>query len=401
MAVTIAALKQIMARKGNKIINDQVNLASPLVEKMPKEKCSGFVKSINVQAGAVATQRIAGGGTYNESASGSSIGANTSDVTQILATPVDRSARMQIPLPAAEEVTGKADSFNLVKNQLSVAASSLGQHLGADVIDDGAATITASGTDPNGSAFSLTVDNIARFRVGGVYELYDDSASAVAVNDLKVTSITDNGDGTGVIAGTTSDTLTVQDGYDTLNSLGATAVSGSVSLSDLCGSSTVYGTAVSGADWSGTDSALSGALSATALRQLFSDIRRRSGKYPDHVVISVAQFEEYQDLFAGAAGGRRFMEASFDPYGKDHMAPTFMGAKIVVDDNCPDGKVYAFHSAHTKLGVWRDFGPRMGEAGGAEVSQTAHELLLTLVGRHQLLCDKRNSVGRRTGVTLT
>lgn len=401
MAVSLSTISAIAGRKGNQYLEEQINFKSQLMgsKSIQKEKCEGVVRVINVQAGGLGSVSITtGGATYPT--------AESNDPVQLLVRPVNFIGHVSLPFDAAELVNGKAESIKLVRNHFELLGENLGQNLGRALLDGYLAGNEADATISGTSTATVSVSDITGFRINQIVDFYDTAVSAKQ-HTARVDSVTRDGDGTGSIglsevkngSGTllTSGTISEGDGIWVQGWNAPAAGFRFTSLADACGSDDLYGTTVSNRDWSGTSQAAGGALSNELMREVCDTIGARSGSDPTHTVMHRVAFQDYEQL---NVSNRRYLEGDkLDAFGKNHLMAEFRGRPVVVDDNCPARQVFFLNDKAFKLGVWREFAP-LGNGNEAEISQTAYSYLIKIAGMFNSLVERRNCLGRLTGVTI-
>lgn len=404
MAVTLASITAVADRDGNKIVTDQVNLASQVIGDGVFKKdmsCEGSVKVINVLAnglGSVGT--LTGGATY--------FTAESNSPTQLLARPVSLMGHVSLPIDAAKLVSGKKDSIDLIKRHFQMLGDNLGHEIGVLSIDGYLGAVEANATISGTSTATLSVNRAAGFRVGQRVDIYNAAASSKTHN-ARITAVVPDGDGTVTLSLAevkdssavleTSGTISASDGVWRQGALTPAAGSRFTSLADACGSADLYATTVSDSDWSGNSTNVAGSLSLEAMREMWFKILARSNKQPTDVIMSPEAFQDYEQLHVS---NRRYIEGDkMDAFGKNALKPVFSGTPICVDVNCPDSKVFFHNRDVFKIGVWDDFGGLGGQGdSGIDVSQTAYSYLIKQSGMFNGLVYQRNALGVLTGVTL-
>lgn len=396
MSITLESLKALAARAGNNVINSQINLLAAGVDAMATEDVSERVRMINVHTGASASAGIIqDAGSYP-----SHVDFSTA---QLMARPVSFAGFEAIGIDAADEIKGGNDAINLVEERLGALGQTLAFDLGRCLFNPKLANVEANASIGGSSTATVYVDDIAAFRVGMKIDWYDSTPTTLQGTGV-VSSVTRDGDGTGSIglasikdsSGTakTSGTISQNHTFYVLGHVAqAAAAQGFVGLEDMAGTGTLYGTAASSLGWEGKTVTVSGLLTSEHVGSLLSDVRR-AGHPADVLFISEAAMRVYQNDLSDR---RQFMAGDvLDQYGKakkNNIRGECEGVPMVVDQSCPETKIFAVNKKACKLGVWKKFGPLGGDKHGITVSETNHYYVLKVHGRYQNLCLQRPGVG--------
>lgn len=401
MALTIEVIKAFAAKAANNVITDQINLNAPGAMALASENVAGMSRALNVRAGGNAS----GGAVkdYDTYADYDSTGGQ-----QILVLGVDHYARCRIGIREAETVTGRAGAIDLLEKEFKSAGAVCAFVLGRSVFNAKLGAVEANATISGTGTATVSVNDISAFRVGLAFDRYD-STAVTKKGSAVVTSVVRDGDGTGSIVlascknasdvAETSGTIAITDTLWIKGHLAYASNERFVGLEDLAGTGDVYGTTVSASDWAGSTTTVSGSLLYDHIREKQSDVRDSSGLSADMCLLSERSFRAYEAL--GVAQRQYLQGDALDPFSKV-LKPLVNGMTSVIDATCPDSQIYLFNKAESvKLGVWKKFSPRTNGKNGAEVLQTVRAFQLIVDGRHNLLTERRNSIGLVKGFTVS
>ena len=357
-------------------------------------------------------------------------------------------AQLSIGRLAADMEVSEGEATSLFMSEMDRVANSLARHLGRGLYGTGqapAANTTWSGT-ASGSESNVTFTDVSLFKPGAAYEFDDASESKTFVVRCSnvtygaVSSSSANVAGTvtfvndivnptdGAVVALSNTTISTSDtfrqrGTSPLSaSFGAASSSTSqamVSFDDIAGSGTLHGIAGTVAGWTGNSLALSAAYSQEAMLAFMSRITARSGQAPTHVImhpslspvhaaagISGATAFGLGTGLAGA-GARRDVSANFDKYGLDvaniadraRSGLALGGKEILLDVNCPVGRVYFHNKELVKLVEFLPLGPVKQSGDAKLVSSTKLAYNVQFQGAFNLACTLRSGIGVVTGIT--
>lgn len=379
--ITLDAIKEIASKKGNALLQTQINAKSPIVQALKSEGLDGSTYVINVQGGGLSSVGMVAdhGALPSPDASGAE---------QIQVRPVSLFANIAVGQLAAKTLTGKMDSVKLVENQFKLAGDNLSHTLGVALFGKRISGATGNATVSAG-ALTLAVDDAARYRRGMSYT-WIDNGTAVA-NKLVCKSVVTASDGSGTVVFDTAATGTFDAAQDYVAV--ANIQSHWCSLDEAAGSGTIYGTAISDAEWAGNTITASGVLTNPLVREMSTLTVERAGEMPDLYFMSPRQFQAYEDL---QLANRRFMDSSYDPFGKNADAPKIQDKGVVIDPTCFNHKVFSVVRDDVRLGKFQDF----KEYNQFQNSTSHYEHILQMDGLFNLLVDKRASVTKLEGLSL-
>lgn len=406
MAITASAISALVARFGNKIVEEQVNQNAPVTSMIDKLNQSGRVGVVNVKAGGLdSTAWIDDGDTLPTSAA--------RDLVQVTYLPKIIFSHGAIPRLAATLASGEGEGINLVLEEIESMGAQLGRRL-ADGIINGVQKLvqltTAQATELGAAGTTLTVSDHSRFRTGDVIERYDDDGgTGASTNDLmeylRVVAVDVDEDGSTHTITFARDITglsgTAPAQYDQLFVRGA-KFDGMASLKDISAAASLYGKAETADEWSGNLKSLSStALDVQIMRDLFTKICQRRGQSPDFALCNSRVRQKYSDLLLNQ---RRYISGKMDATGG--MDIEFEGRPVKVDDNCGSTDLYFVTKKDVKLHVFRDFGDEADGGKGKGASTSGHALVSddTFVykfqrwGAFNLRVTRRNGCGNLSNI---
>lgn len=405
MGITLSEIDELMARYGNKRIEEQVNMQAPFLKMIDEVKIGGATDIINIKGGEIdSVTFLADQGTLPT--------GHSKQPTQAVVLPKFLFGRLAIPRGAATLANGKADGVNIVFQQLDTLGAQLSRHLCRNLIKKKLVTLTAAqATELDaialGASGTFTVVDVFGMRVGTILERYTSGGTYkeqmrvtkivmdVANNSHTVT-VTRNVDLDG--SGETNDDATAG---DILYLLGAQA-QGMTTLDECADESTdVYGHDADTNDWIGNLTSSVGTLTSGDMRDLWTQASIRGGSQPDFVLGNSRTRQLYSDELTPQ---RRFANGRMDVSGGVDVE--FEGKPFKVDENCPFDSIYFVKKSDFKLGCWKSF---MDDADGglkapsnsghALVSQSSFEYDHQRWGAYNAHCPKRANLGALTGIT--
>jgi|10_taG_2_1085330.scaffolds.fasta_scaffold33028_3 hypothetical protein len=414
MAITFDDIDQLVARFGNKVVNEQANLEAPFVGKgtIKKEKHSGTVGIVNVKTGGnKSTGFIADGGPLPD--------GESADLVQLAYHPKALFTRLSIPRISALTAVSKQDGVNLVREQMESAGADLGRTLGRAIFNTSLATSTHQDAATSTVAYGTLQDaagavklDTSGYRVGARIDGFVDTSagtalfcevtavdhasgivtmnvfidSAMATPYSAGNSIADSGASSPTIrgAGTAADTMvSLIDAADSTLASGSFGEAGNYSA-----------VASAGSGYVGNERAVTaGALSHDDIDRLSKDVKRRNGQPWTHAVMNSNVLHAYLNLLVG---NRRFTGSVMDPTGGH---PTLEGKPIIIDENMPDSNLLLFTDRDVKLAEWRSFGPDFDGKKAAMVSDQSFVYDTQIFGLYNLRVTKRSGLGKLTGIT--
>lgn len=355
---------------------------------------------------------------------------------------------LRIGRMAADMAVSEEEASSLFMSEMDRVSNSLARHLGAGLYGLSAApaaSATWSGTAAD-STVDVTFTDVSMFKPGAAYEFDDASASktyvvrcsnvvygAVGSSSANVAgtvsfinNVVQPGTSSTVVALTdtavaTGDTFRPRGTSPSSASFGGTTSSTSQAMNtfdDIAGSATLHGVAGTVAGWSGNSLALSAAYSQEAMLAFMARINARSGLAPTHVIMHPALAPVHQvsavssggtqfGISSAGSGNQRQISSDFDKYAKslDDLAQSqrsglsLGGKEIVLDDNCPVGKVYFHNYQCVKLVEWIKLGPALQSGDPKLVVQNKFSYSVQFHGAYNLSCSQRSAVGLISGIT--
>lgn len=350
MAITVSDISALVARYGNKRINEQVNQAAPIATKiLPRLNQKGRVGIVNIKGGGLdSTGWLADQGALP--ARGAAV-----DVSQGTYLPKFLFSRISIPRGAATLAEGEGEGVNIVFEQIDSCGAHLGRLLGSGCFTKNLVTLTSTqATELGAAGTSLTVPNSASFRVGDVVERRDASASYARVEYMRVTAVTLDDDGTSHTLTLVRDILSESGAAPAVNDVLAARGAydnGMVTLTDIHAASSLYGLSNTAKDYSGNLKSVTGDLDVQNLKDLWTVATMRSGIPPDCLVSNSRNIQLYMDTLVDQ---RRYTSGKMDATGG--VEADFNGKPFKRDENCPTTSIFALPGDKmTKLHVFKDF----------------------------------------------
>jgi hypothetical protein len=357
-------------------------------------------------------------------------------------------AQLRIGRMAADMEVSAGQATSLFMSEMDRVANSLARHLGRGLYGHAVSPAAATTWDgyTSGSTASVTFTDVSGFKPGASYEFDDVSGGKTYVVRCTNVAYGAVGSASANVAGTvtfvndvgnpgnsfavvtlgeltisTNDVFRLRGTSPSSASFGASSSSTSqamVSFDDIAGSSTLHGIAGTVAGWSGNSLALSAAYSQESMLAFMSRISARSGMAPTHVIMhpSLMPVHAAAGLSAGGtqfgiasagSGARRDVSADFDKYGinvqdiaqRAKSGLALGGKEIILDDNCPVGKVYFHNKSAVKLIEWVPLGAVKQSGNSQLVSQTTFEYRVQFHGGLNLACNMRSAIGVVTDIT--
>jgi hypothetical protein len=461
MAITISQIGDLLARFGNGIVNDQVNFACPFVgnghiQKIKHSHEQGIVR-VRTSDGLQSTGQLNDGAFLPE-------GQNVS-FTAGSYLPKVFFTRLSIPRGAAHLADGGRDGVRLVREELEVAGRQLGKVLGQAVFAAPVATVFATGvTAPGVTPGAVGVANanttvqaggaaagtqLAVDTIAGLYEgqfLSLPTAAAANGTSVQITEIVYNENewpdgsaltftagaytgftirvsqadaaaaatttqGTGIAVGPPiapvspggTGLLSQQTGGN--NAAGTAyeliAPDPMVSLGEAAGNAAMYAMPTPPAAYTGNTQVLNGALTASAMRDMSTTIKRRAGYGWHMLVMNSNNLQRYFENTIATTAALNFLpgETTKDSDGGSAV-PMFQGLPIVVDENVDDNRIYFFNKDDIKLAEFKDFGPDQdGTNSHGMVDRTKLIYDTQIWGMYNMRVQRRNSMGMISGIT--
>lgn len=442
MAITLSQIGGLLARFGNEIVNEQANFATPFVgnghiQKIKHAHEQGVVR-IRDSDGLSSTGQLSDGSALPD-------GDNVSFLSGTYL-PKIFFTRLSIPRGAAHLAAGGRDGVRLVREELEVAGRQLGKVLGQAVFrapigqliqEAGGNTVAnATGTvvvgAPADTDFLIT--SIAGLYVGQFVAVVDNGGTerlceVKAINynmdeNVGGTPLTyANAPSTGF--GVFGITLNVPAATYDVGGIVDNAVSGAasnvevpnrgpessappaalinadpmVSLGDAYGAAALYGMPANDA-YTGNTKAVNGALTASAMRDMSTTIKRRAGYGWHMLVMNSNQLQNYFETTIAPTAALNYLPGSTtkDADG-GATVPMFQGMPIVVDENVPDHTMYFFNKDDIKLAEFKEFGP--DNDGGSDHGMVDRSKLIydtQIWGMYNMRVQRRNSGGQLTGL---
>lgn len=397
MSLTLDGVKYFAPRQGNQKVNDAVNKASPFVQKLEVEKLDG-VRNINISPGVLnSAVTITASDTYPT--------ADTSTLTQAIAKPVSRFVHAKVPVDLAEMCSSEKDAITLLKKAFGDAGNSLAVMHERGCLDGYLAGVEVSASI-SAQAATISVNDCHGLVSGTTFDIYNAAANSKIGSGI-VGAITRDGDGTGSFAASSlvdgsgvalTSGIVAGVGLWLAGWLTPVAANRFVSLSDACGSADIYGTTVSGSDWSGFERDLGAALGTDDIDELLDSVAQRGGHEPDMLVCARPVAQDINELNKGQVQFR--VGDKLDPVGNNRMNQVYAGINVVKSDRCPGTQLFALSGEGYKLGVKRGFSSLGSQKDGAIVSETTFDYKIKILGMHQGIVDTRNAVGRLKHISI-
>jgi hypothetical protein len=170
---------------------------------------------------------------------------------------------------------------------------------------------------------------------------------------------------------------------------------GIVSFTDAASTTgSLYGKAAT--IWAGNQTTMA-AYSNPALRRFTSKIKRVRGKRPEHAMCNSftmdTVYENSQDKIRYSA-----KDPAYDDYGPEIRVA---GLKWFENDSVPDGEIFLWCGSDVELHVWQKLEPETGRGGMVHAMETAYSYDIQFDKIEQLRFNRRNGVGRVSGISLT
>lgn len=313
---------------------------------------------------------------------------------------------LKIPYGAAKLADGKEASVNMVSTQLKRAAEAGARAVGRAFLVSDASTVLYTLDDGDDNAVSLAVTDPTGWRAGQLYDVMDVSATPDAVlTRIQVTSVAYNGtnytvtfanavSGSGV---TGVGTVSTGDYIIPSNTFGLTAMT---SLTDVCGTGSVYGQAQTILEWSATKETASTQASAANLSLLAVKIQQKRGLLPDMTILSPVR---WQTLYNSQVSKIQYQGSTVDDFGKK---PEFFGSEVVSDPNCPVASVFLINTRDIMKDIFSDWEAIMDGGGSGGVGAKALHAdpdylayFARVVGIFNTRCELRNGCGMLSAAT--
>lgn len=449
MAITISQIGDLLARFGNEIVNDQVNLATPFVgnghiQKIKHAHEQGIVR-IRETDGLASTGQLSDGAGLPD---GENVSFQSgSYLPKIFFT------RLWIPRGAAHLAAGGRDGVRLVREELEVAGRQLGKVLGQAVfrapicsfVDSSGGpppVVPATGTT---RVVTATDEDFLVTTIAGLYEGQTvqivDNAGALLTATVKGINYNMNQrfDGTEIAytagaefgvfgvqitftAGATIGTFGV-DANNELDQGSATNVGTlsivnrgpesttpstlqandpMISLNDAYGNASLYG--ISNSAYTGTSRTVNGPLTGAVMRDVSTAIKRRAGYGWHMLVMNSNMIQNYFENVVIASGGTSALNYLPGQTTKDidggATVPTFQGMPIVIDENVDDHLMYYFNKDDIKLAEFKQFSPDQDSSNAHGMVDRSRLIYDTQIwGMYNMRVTRRNSGGMLNGVT--
>lgn len=434
MATTSAQLLEFAARYGNKVLQEQVKMKAPLWDALEKVKMSGAVGIVNpIVAGQQSAKFITDGGTRSTGTSNTPV--------QGIVQPAFVDAPLVLNNGALMVLNGREDSANYLDTQLKSAGATLAQMIGSSMYATAGELATVDGYSGNagfeGSPLSctITVDSPAGFKEGMSVVYFDASATrayTLLVSNVALSATTlgasvtltdnvagvTNDAGLDLVVPATGDKIFQRGSFGVEDGSAAASASslGPVSLSDLAGSGAIYGiTAPNCASigFIGNDFTTAVDASQEAFLLRMKRVHQKSGDQPDLICVSpiVAAVLGFSAITPATAGGladagqsRRAVDGKLDKYGRDILSDSgiALGGKRVLEDvNLDDTTAYLITREFTKIALWQDIQAEKQGGDTLLVQQTAFAKIAFFNAAFNVMCTKRSSLARMSGLTVT
>lgn len=399
MAIEAHSISALVGRYTNSVVNEQANEAAPFVGKgiIKKVNKPDKVGVVNIKAGELASAKfLADGGTLPT--------GRDKAPTQGTYLPVALFERIRIPRLAASLASSLEDGIDIVKEQMDTAGNTLGRVLERGIFGSqiGAPTATVSA-----AATTFTVADPSPWRVGMGFEVYNSSTAIEGTSEATIlqvvkVDISETGDSTITFSGSNAGGNAVQwETTYTFHLRGSKDTNAiMVSLSDVCGTSTLYGVAATSNEWYGITDSTSQPLTVGLMRQSITSVVRRRGKKPNYFVCNRKNEERYSNQLIN---NRRFMSGKMDAVGAANVE--IEGIPLFLTENIGDSEALFFNQEDVKLHVFRDFSPDFDgkaskgmNAGAMIVSDTELVYDVQVWGAFNVRAERRNGCMRFSGL---
>jgi hypothetical protein len=440
-----ANLFKFAARYGNKLIQSQIELKSPLFASLDKVKMTGKVGNINIVKPAVDTVSfLDDNGTLPDG------GSRTPIQGQVK--PFAMAGTVEVGDITLASLTGADDSANYIVGELKAIGDTMAKVAGGALFSDaglitsvtafttlfaaGSGRAVATVSAANGLAPGMAVElhddgynsqgNAFLVRIGKITLSSTDSTATVElVNDVPgASSLAFNSnaniDANCQIGGTIGHKLYVRGTWTNVgvNSAPARRNVSPVSLVDLSGSAAIYGLSESEmleCDFVGNARTVSAVPTHENIGVPLAMIAAKTGHYPTRLVGSQlsatalafgaatagGQLGSWNPTSGVGSGIRKMSGAKFDKYDLDGAKPIVAvnGIPFMVDNNCSPDQLFAFDPEHLKVGEWKPLGPKKQGNDTHLVSQSKLGDKMIFSQIYNIYCDKRNSITRISGLT--
>lgn len=320
---------------------------------------------------------------------------------------------LNIPWGEAQILTGK-NSFDRIKEAARAKANTMTCHVNRRCLDGYVSAVSIAGGGAEAIAAGAISDvEIADFsgtRPGMEYDLVDNTGTKVSLTAtnggrkwLKATGdlVPSSTGGVGGTASFTTDTSNngtlVQDGF--YLRVAGDLDSGFASLSDIAGSSSLYGETISNNYYKGTTiSAGNASLDDDHISRVEAQLRALGGKMPDMCIISPSTLSDKTqgltiNVFSGMGSDRFNTQKGW----ADQMVGS---SKAVVDELCPNRKTFVLKKKAVVLAAWHDGTDKQSmfynygdNSKGLDHDDDFLRYRIRSAGAFQLLALKRSQVG--------
>jgi hypothetical protein len=399
MSITVDQISALVGRYTNSVVNQQANLAAPLVGKGVIKKIvkPDKVGIVNIKAGELSSIKFIADGAALPT------GSNQRPV-QGTYLPVALLERITIPRMASSLASSLQDGIDVVKEQMDTAGLTLGRHLERGIIGS---QLASPAVQVDIADTTMEVVDASGFRVGMAFEVWNGGTAIEGTTEgslLVVTNIARSetandvitfsaaGGAGAVAAWLVSYTLHLRGSKD--------ANAGMVSLADVCSTSSLYGVAATSNEWSGVSRAGPEPFTVGALREAITSSVRRRGEKPTHLLVNRKNEERYSNQLIN---NRRFMSGKMDAVGDANVE--IEGIPLFLTENLTDAEAYLINQKDIKLHVFRDFAPDFdgGEKKGMNrgavlVSDSSFVYDVQVWGAFNLRAERRNGCVRFAGL---
>jgi hypothetical protein len=405
MGITVAEIRDLVARFGNDIVVEQAYTETPFVgkKKIKRKNIKDRRGVVNVKAGPLSSIKfVRDYGTLPQGGS--------KKPRQGYYDPVGIFGRIEIPRIAAKVVTNESDGINIVKEQMDACAKGLGLALGAGVIG---ASMGSPAAQVLAGATTFTVNDPSPFRVGIGFEIHNTAVPTIIEGgdgeELVVQKILMPADGVGL----TTITFTGQGvGGGCLNQWETTYkffLRGSqdaddtnmTDLEDVAANAALYNLANTSDEWHGNLDDTPGPLTIERLSRNMVTYRRRRGKKPSFFLCNSRNMQRYDDQLVN---NRRFANGKMDAQGD--IASEYQGVPFFIDEIVKDTDVYMFNDEDIFLHVFSDFEVEMD--GGSKKGMDRGSMMVSserliydtqVLGIYNTRVERRNGLTRITNIT--
>lgn len=304
--------------------------------------------------------------------------------------------------------TNRGAFINVMNVETEGLAQDMKKDLNRQLFGDGSGKIARCGVTGASTTVVLhttatTRDQLRQLEVGMVIDIgvADDADSVAEARTINSVSFASVGSATFVVSGaavtTDTDTYIFRAGVGAGGDPAGVEVTGLSTIADSAG--TLFGVDPSAHPrWSSYEKGSVGALTDDALIAMIQEIGYNSGESPEVLLTTNGVVRSYA---ASLAVQKRFANSLDLKGGFKGLAVGAGNSEVGLTDDkdCPAGTLFALNSKHLMMHVagdweWMDLD---GAIWSRQANKPSYEA--TLFRFHELTTDRRNSLGKLTGVT--